>query len=353
MRAALRQRERPLPTEIDDEPELIDLSSLITHTQGAETPNLNERIIIEQPVKWWIDESGNSVKMYKDGRLDGDLKATSKYKALCCLFPRDTSRLWRSSIGERIRPTQIISLLTQNPTGGTRSPHFCYKWDQTDEAYYIAQAKKGQSEFIADTRPNYYCVPEGAPLRWMFKCPELKKEIERISAMVRAVDAATNCVQDDGSEESSYFEDNCDYGSGHFELPPPKVHQGDILIHVDPKSGQASYVCPRCTHNNKKNLGGAGYPVKHSINRELREVLSGAGIIPAKEYKNQKRTDREADQIVVVLEKVPRGLGAYQIDKICGWPEKTTQRLVRKYLTDVVVERTKNGKTRLYLAKNQ
>jgi hypothetical protein len=183
----------------------------------------------------------------------------------------------------------------------------------------------------------------------MFKCPEL----EKILATVRTEDTSTVRSGGDETDEYSYFEDNCDYGCGHYELPPPSVRRGDILIYVSPKTGQASYVCPRCTYNNKTEFGGTGHPVKHSIDRELRERLSDAGIIPVKEYKNQKRTDREADNVVAVLEKVPRGLGAYQIDKICGWPEKTTQRLVRKYLTGVVVERTKNGKTRLYLVKNK
>lgn len=347
MRAALKQRERPLPTEIDDEPELIDLSSLITHTQDAETSNLNERIIIEQPVKWWIDESGNSVKMYEDGRLDGDLKATSKYHALCCLFPRDTSRLWKSSIGERVRPTQIISLLTQNPTGGTRSPHFCYKWDQTDEAFYRAKAKEGLAEFIADTRPNYFCVPHVSTYRHLFKCPDLEKIIAAISA------ARDGSVEPELDDDPGYDDDNVDYGCDHFELPPPDVQQGDILIHVDPKTGQATYVCPRCTYNNKKIFGGTGYPVKHSISRDVRQKLEEANIIPIKEYKTKKRGDREANEVLSVLERFPRGISAYQVDNICGWPEKTTQRTVKKYLNDVVVERTMKGKKKLYLIKNQ
>lgn len=351
----MAQVKRPIPTEIDDEPEHIDLSSLISPAQDAGELKLNERIIIEQPVEWWINDSGDSVKMYEDGRLDGRINATSKYRSLCCLFQKDTSNLWRSSIGERVRPTQVISLLTQNPTGGTRSPHFCYKWDQTDEAYYKAQAKRGLAEFIADTRPNYYCVPEDGPYRWMFNCPELKKEREKIAGMVHAAEATTpmNINEADEAEESTYLEDNCDYGCGHTELPSPRVRRGDILIYVDPMSGQASYVCPRCTHKNKKIFGGTGYPVKHSIDRELREKLSSAGIIPVKEYKNKKHTDREANEVLSILEKLPRGISAYQIDKTFGWHEKTTQRLVNKYLKDVVVERTKNGKKRLYLTKKR
>ena len=346
VRAALRQRERPLPTEIDDEPELIDLSSLITHAQDAEIPKLNERIIIEQPVKWWIDESGNSVKMYEDGRLDGDLKATSEYHALCCLFSRDTSRLWKSSIGERVRPTQIISLLTQNPTGGTRSPHFCYKWDQTDEAFYRAKAKEGLAEFIADTRPNYFCVPHVSTYRHLFKCPDLEKIIAAISA------ARDGSVEPELDDDPGYDDDNVDYGCDHFELPPPDVQQGDILIHVDPKTGQATYVCPRCTYNNKKIFGGTGYPVKHPIGRDVRQKLSDAGIIPAKEYKNKDRTV-EVDAIINLVDKTPRGIGYYKIDQAFAWPKGTAKRLVEKHLKDRVVVRVKDGKTKVCPIKNR
>jgi hypothetical protein len=93
--------------------------------------------------------------------------------------------------------------------------------------------------------------------------------------------------------------------------------------------------------------------VKHSISRDVRQKLAELGIIPAKEYKTQKRGDREANEVISVLERFPRGISAYQVDNICGWPEKTTQRTVKKYLNDVVVERTKKGKKKLYLIKNQ
>jgi hypothetical protein len=238
----LKQIKRPLPTEIDDEPELIDLSSLLTSTSD-EDQKLNERITIEQPVQWWINESGESVKLYKNGRLEGKTKGTSKYRQLCVEFPRDTSRLWQTVLGERVKPTQISSLLSQNLDDTPRSPNFCYKWDQSDEGYYRARAKEGLAEFIADTLPNYYCVPEGAPYRWAFKCPVMKKELEKISAMVRA-EGVPDRSQPDELEECSYFEDNTDYGSGHMELPPPKTHQGDILIYVTRRQVKQSTHAP-------------------------------------------------------------------------------------------------------------
>lgn len=342
----LKQIKRPLPTEIDDEPELIDLSALFTSTSDEDL-KLNARIIVEQPVRWWINESGDSVKLYKDGRLEGESKGTSKYQPLCIEFPRDTSRLWRTTLGERIKPTQISSLLSQNIDDTPRSPNFCYKWDQPDEGYYKARAKEGLAEFIADTRPNYYCVPEGAPLRWMFKCPELKKELEKISAMVR-VEGVPDCSQLDESDGCSYFEDNSDYGSGHMELPPPKIYHGDILIYVNPKTGQAEYTCPRCSYNNNKRFGGDGHPIKHSITREMRAILSEAGIIPSKEYKYKDRTV-DVDAIITLVNTNP-GISYYRIDQAFGWPKGTAERLIKNHLKGKVKVRKGKKGYRVYLA---
>ena len=336
----LKQITRPLPTEIDDEPELLDLSALITSTSDEDL-TLNERIIVEQPVQWWVNDSGSSVKLYKDGGLDGEIKGTSKYRPLCIEFPRDTSRLWRTTLGERIKPTQISSLLSQNTDGASRSPNFCYKWDQPDEGYYKARAKEGLAEFIADTRSNYYCVPEGAPLRWMFKCPEQRK------TMVR-VEGVPDCSQLDESDGCSYFEDCSDYGSGHMELPPPKTYNGDILIYVNPKTGQAEYTCPRCSYNNNKRFGGDGHPIKHSITREMRAILSEAGIIPSKEYKYKDRTV-DVDAIITLVNTNP-GISYYRIDQAFGWPKGTAERLIKNHLKGKVKVRKGKKGYRVYLA---
>lgn len=343
---ALKQIAERLPIEVDNEIELLDLSNLtnITPEEDAALSSLNYRIVPKHPVKWEINGSGGSHKIYEDGSIELNEKGSGDYHEI---YPKcnTPTRL-------KIKHTQIISLLTQNNSGNTTRPASTYSdldlFIQPDEGYYRARAKEGLAAFIADTRPNYYCVPEDSPHRGMFKCPEL----EKILAMARTEDTSVACPHDE-AEEYCYFEDNCDYGSGHWELPHPEVRRGDILIYVNPVTGQASYVCPRCTYNNKKTFGGTGYPVKHPIDRELRKMLSEACVIPVKEYKNQKWTDREADQVISILEKSPRGLGAYQIDTICGWPEKTTLRLVKSYLNDVVVERKKNGKNRLYLVKKQ
>jgi hypothetical protein len=332
----LKQIKRPLPTEIDDEPELIDLSSLLTSTSD-EDQKLNERITIEQPVQWWINESGESVKLYKNGRLEGKTKGTSKYRQLCVEFPRDTSRLWQTVLGERVRPTQISSLLSQNLDDTPRSPNFCYKWDQSDEGYYRARAKEGLAEFIAETVPNYYCVPAASPDRWRFKCPDRKK-----------LSVSSGRVWGDACDDDVGECNNWDYGGGAYELPPPNTLLGDILIYVNPRTGQAEYTCPRCSHNNNKRFGGDGHPIKHSITRELRAILSEAGIIPSKEYKNKDRTV-EADAIITLVNTTP-GISYYRIDQTFGWPKGTAERLIKNRLEGKVKVRKGKKGYRVYLA---
>jgi hypothetical protein len=341
-RPALTQITNRLATEVDNEVELIDFSTLtgITPQEDADLSLLNYRVILKHPVKWEINESGGSHKIYADGSIEFNEKGSGEYHEI---FPK-----CNTPTRPKVKHTQIISLLTQNNSGPTRPANFCYLWDQTDEAFYRGKAKEGLAEFIADTRPNYFCVPCVSTYRHLFKCPDLAKTMAAISA------AREGPAEVEPDDDPGYDDDNVDYGYGHFELLPPDVHQGDILIHVDPKTGQATYVCPRCTYNNKKIFGGTGYPVKHPIGRDFRQKLAEVDIIPAKEYKYEKRTaDRDANVVISVLKLSPHGIGSYQVDKACGWPEKTTQRLVEKYLNDVVVERTKKGKKKLYLIKNQ
>ena len=330
-----------LPTEVDNEVEIIDFSTLtsITPQEDAVLSSLNRRVVPKHPVKWEINESGGSHKIYEDGSIELNEKGSGEYHEI---FPK-----CNTPTRPKVKHTQIISLLTQNNSGPTRPANFCYLWDQMDEAFYRGKAKKGLAEHIANTIPDYYCLPESSDHRHLIKCPVREKILTAISA------ASERSTETEPDDDSGYDNDNVDYGYGHFELPPPSVHRGDILIHVDPKTEQATYGCPRCTYNNKKIFGGTGYPVKHSISRDVRQKLAELGIIPAKEYKNQKRTDREANEVISVLERFPCGISAYQVDSICGWPEKTTQRTVKKYLNDVVLERTKNGKKKLYLSKNQ
>ena len=196
---------------------------------------MNERVVVEQPVKWYINESGGSFKQYKDGRLEGQNKGTSKYHTLCVEFPRDTSRLWRSVIGERVTPTQIISLLTQNLNDTPRSASTFFWRKQTDEGYYIAKAKEGLAEFIAETRENYYLVDENSKHRLKFRCPKIGKSDKGQGRL-------GDCDEDDADFNK--------YGISWTDYPLMDI--GPILIHVDPDGDQARWICPRCSKENSK-----------------------------------------------------------------------------------------------------
>jgi hypothetical protein len=338
-RTELVQIERPAPTEIDDEIELIDLSTLTTTTgDDKETAKVNETITIEPPVKWWINDSGDSVKEYKDGRLEGKFKATSKYRQLCVEFPRDTSRIWRSGIGERIRPTQIVSLLSQNLSGEGRPASTFYWWKQTDEGYYLAQAKKGLAEFIAETTPNYYCVPQGSKHRLKFKCPDLSKSKTLYSDQLRFGPSAGYGGTDD-HDATAYDGDNETSG-------PADI--GDILIYINPANDQAIWYCPKCTRLNAEKYGGDGKSVTHPVPRELRDLLAKDGIIPPKEYKYKDRL-AETDKLLDLIIKNP-GMSFYQLDQAMGWDSdgRNSERIINKHLMDKVRLAKGRGKNKGY-----
>jgi hypothetical protein len=318
----LKQIERPLPTEIDDEPELIDLSTSFPSATDEDLSKLNERITVEQPVQWWINESGGSVKLYKDGRLEGENKGTGGYHELCVEFPRDTSRLWRSVIGERVTPTQIISLLTQN-LNDTPRPASTFFWrKQTDEGYYIAKAKEGLAEFIAENRENYYLVDENSKYRLKFRCPKMGKSDKEHGRL-------GDCDEDevDDADLNKYGISWVDY---------PLMNIGPILIHVDPDSGQARWICPRCSKENSKKYRGDGKAIKHTVPRALRDALAKDGIIPPKEYKYKDRL-AEAPKLLSIITKNP-GMSFYELDHAMGWDSdgKNSERIIMKHLKDKV-----------------
>jgi hypothetical protein len=290
-----------------DEVEHIDLSSLLTTTGSKENTKLNETITIEQPVKWWINESGESVKEYKNGRLEGEFKGTSKYQQLCCQFPQDTSRLWRSGIGERIKPTQIVSLLTQNPTGGPRPASTFFWWKQSDEGYYIAKAKQGLAEFLAATKENYYLVEETSIHRLGFKCP-------------------------DHAHGQTLYGLHPRY-AGDTDVP---AHIGPILIYINPANDQAVWYCPKCSKLNSKRYGGDDKAVKHTVPRELRDALAEDGIIPPKEYKHADRL-AEKDKHLDLIIKNP-GMSFYELDHAMGWDSdgRNSERIINKHLKDKI-----------------
>lgn len=304
-------------------PEHIDLNPLLTTTSKEGSSKPNETGPLEQPKKWWINASGGSVKQYKDGRIEGKFDATGNYRQLSVASLRDTSRLWRNTAGERIKPTQITSLLTQNPTGGTRPASTFYWWKQPDEGYYIAQAKKGLADFLAEAHENYYVVDENSEHRLKFICPDHSRSINRY-------DSSTLWA-----------------GTDDFAARP--AHIGPILIYINPANDQAVWYCPKCSKLNSKKYRGDGHAVKHTITRELRDELARDGIIPAKEYKHADRL-AETDKLLEVIRKNP-GSSFYELDHLMGWESdgRNSERIINKHLKNKVDLKKGRGKNKGYM----
>jgi len=275
-----------LPKQDETPPWWIDVfGELIRHSTGP----------IEQPEKWWINESGESVKQYKDGRLEGNIMGTSKYRQLCTKFPQDTPR-------RRGKPTQIISLLTQNLTGDSRPASTFYWWKQPDEGYYIAHDKRALSEHLAESRENYYLVEETSIYRLKFVCPD--------------------------SRGGPSFNPYPLYAGSKPQTP---ANIGPISIYINPANGQASWICPKCTFFNSKEYGGDGCVVKHAIPPDLRDELTRGGVIP------QKAVELEADELYRIICRNP-GSSFYELDHLMGWNSNGdhSQRIINKHLANKV-----------------
>jgi len=250
---------------------------------------------IEQPEKIWINDTGELVKEYKSGRLEGKIKGTSRYRQLGVQFPQKKAK-------RNTKPTQIISLLTQNPSGGSRPASTFFWWKQPDEDYYIAHDKRALPEHLAESRENYYLVEETSIYRLRFVCPD--------------------------SGGGPAFNPYPLYVGSRPQAP---ASIGPILIYVNPANGQASWICPKCTYFNSKERGGDGHAVMHTISPELREELARGGIIP------QTHIEHEADELYHTICKNP-GSSYYELDKLMNWDSDgdKSQRIINRYLADKV-----------------
>ncbi|MCK9566774.1 MAG: hypothetical protein M0Q43_12080, partial [Methanothrix sp.] len=258
--------QRPLPTEMDDEVPVIDLSGLTPPADALEKKSYfksifpGEWVIFPVPGWWTVYHlDGTTSQVYKEGKV--------------CRVVYDKTNLrgppsYRNLAGQRVTPTKITSLLTQNPSGiSTRPASTFHWWKQPDEAYYLAEAKKSLPHFLADTTENFYIVDENSEQRLKFKCP---------------VHGST------GSHPVFIRTDS--------QQMPTSI--GSILIYINPANDQAVWYCPKCSTFNSKNRGGDGKPVKHTIPRDLRSELADADIIPTKEYKHKDRL-AEKDKLLV------------------------------------------------------
>jgi hypothetical protein len=318
-------QERSLPIEADNEIEFIDLSNLtgITSKDDAELSELNRRILIKHPIKWEINSSGGSRKIYQDGSIELNERGTSEYHEI---YPKcDTQRHdicssfrappYKTITGACIKPTQINSLLSQNLDGKTtRPPSNFFWWDQTDEGYYKAVAKEGLPELIAATRENYYNIPETSKHRLKFRCPHMGKSDREHGRL----------GDSDLDIDDAILRDDYD---GYFRQQFLHWQTGDILIHVNPENDQAVFYCPKCSR-------AEGKAIKHAVPRKLRDALAADGIIPFKEYKYKDRL-AEADEILKLVHETP-GISYYGLDKEMGWPKGTAERVINKHLKDKV-----------------
>jgi len=197
----------------------------------------------------------------------------------------------------RTKPTQIITLLSQNLSGGTR-PVNSFPWTkQTDEGFYIRGVNRRTPEWLAATEENHYVVDASSPYRLMFVCPKSR--------------------------------------SG------PDFDNDSISIYVNPANGQASWACRRCTYFNAKERGGDGRPRWHEISAEFRDELARGGIIP------EKNVLIEADELYRAICKNP-GSSLYELDRIMNWSRGRSERIINKYLKNRVRLAQSRGKQKGY-----
>lgn len=283
----LQQIKRPLPTEMDDEVPIIDLSDLTTTTDQPE----KDFESILRPGEWCIIPTKGKWIRYN---IDGTVSTYYALEDRLCFIsdtctPRDPPT-YRNLAGQRVTPTRVSSLLTQNPSGtSTRPASTSPEWDQTDERHYYREAKKSLPQFLAETTESYYMVPELSPLRLLLKCSKYSQATPMDS---------------------------------------------DIAVHVDPKTSQASFVCPICSHANRKEVGGSGHHVRHAIPREQRQKLEVEGIIPEKKYKYADRAS-EVDDLLKLISENP-GESPFLLDKEMSWPNGTALRLINVQLQNKV-----------------
>ena len=299
---------RPFPPYDDDALlEVIDLADI-------PIPEEDKRIKIEQPAQMWLNTtSGGLVKIFKDGRIEGD--AIGTVRQLCCQFQQDTTDLHKK-FGTKVTPTQIISLLTQNPSGETRDANYFFWRDQKDEKYYQIKAKEGLAWWISATHENYYYLPETSRLRLEFKCAHSYTKYNSTSLY-----------------------------KTHGDLDEMPASIGDLLLYVNPTSSQVFWYCPVCSQKAHKG-------VRHLMDdRDLRRELELDGIIPERKFKYEDRMS----QIDDILEFIGQNEGTsfYWVDKELGLPSGTSQRIINKDLKDRVTIRKKRGGKGYVLSKTQ
>ena len=160
----------PLPeADQKDVVDRIDFSSLRSYSSDETPLNYSEKPCIPHlPEEYFYNKKIDVLSpRYVEGfRFEEHEKAS-------------TSHRYRNLAGQKVKPTRIVSLLTQNPgsitknesyegyafAGSKRPASQIYWWRQPDEGYYEKAAKRNLAFFLAQNEPNYYVVEENSPHR--------------------------------------------------------------------------------------------------------------------------------------------------------------------------------------------
>lgn len=114
-----------------------------------------------------INEAGGSWKEYPDGSIELTGDPSGSYRELC-IKCNDEIKYdicsargppYTTITGEKVNPTRIISLLSQNLDSIPR-PASTFFGGRNPMKGIMLPAKEALAEFIAETRENYYLVPE-------------------------------------------------------------------------------------------------------------------------------------------------------------------------------------------------
>lgn len=246
---------------------------------------------------------------------------------------------YKNIVGQRVTPTRINSLLTQNPSGGIRPSSQFYWKRQLDESYYTQATNKELASFLAETEPNYYIVEGNSKHRLKFKCPHLPKGF-RVDRFAAVIDEEENVHDDPLLEDLS-----C--------TPLGPKEMDDLSIYIDPDNDRARWACPRCTEEaSQKHMSmeeceilghrhqtGSAVAIFHDIPRTLRIELASDRIIPGKEYKYADRLAEIPKLIRYIINN--QGASLYEIDNALNWPNGTAERIINTKLKDRVELRKK------------
>lgn len=300
----------------------IDLSSLKPLT--TDDTLLNKAAEVPKPVTGEYSPSGQPVEFVY-------LESAGVLVPRWVVETDNSKPNYKNLAGQKVTPTQVLSLLTQNINGQKRPASTFFWQDQTDEGYYRRAYISGTAQWLAASQPNYYVVDGTSPHRLKFKCPNAPR--------------GTRPTKDD----------LCDTAVPWIVRTEMPTELDDLSIYIDPDNNRARWACPRCTYTSTQDhisieeakvLGvrlsvGRTFAIFHEIPRALRQELADDGIIPGKEYKYKDRV-AEIPRLLRYVRDNP-GPSFYEIDQALGWAHGTAERLLHNLKDKVVIRKGRKG----------